>query len=210
MTFKKTFESYFKKTFEFSSKKTFESPFTITFVGRFSDESLLAVSSPEAKLAGFPKLRAGWYNGRGELISDTALRIARKLLRAAHGGNIDATDVFPRPDGGVTLAVYYSNRDLAFNIKPTGLLDVDSETEPNFPLLKGLSEAHAFFIIDGIRQWNWSFSYTSPNMMRTSTGFEALVSRDPGTVQAFPFSRGSALRKRQAPYVLMRGLSIPA
>src|SRR5439155_15260078 len=125
--------------------KTSESPFTIRFVERFFDETLPAVSSPETKLVGFSKLRAGWYNGRGEPISTTAFRIAKKLLGVARGGAIDATDLFPRPDGGITVAVYFSNRDLAFNIKPTGLIDVDSETDPDFPFLKGLFEAHALF-----------------------------------------------------------------
>ena len=190
--------------------KTSESPFTIRFVEQFLDESLPAVSSPETKLVGFLKLKTDWYNGRGEPISEVAFRIARKLLRAASGGVgvIEATDVFPRPDGGVTVAVYFSKRDLAFNIKPTGLVDVDSEIDPDFPLLKGLSEAHALFIIQGLRQWNSSYSYIFPNTMKVSNGFEALVSKDQGMARVFRFSGSNALKKQQVPYVLMPGLSI--
>jgi len=188
--------------------KTSESPFTIRFVDRFLDENLPAVSSPEAKLAEFLKLRAGWYNGRGEPISAVAFGIARKLLRAARGGIIEAADVFPRPDGGVTVAIYFSGRDLAFNIKPSGLVDVDSETDPDFPLLRELSAAHILFILQALRQWNLSFSYTFPNTMKVSSGFEALVSKSQGTGQVFPFSRGNALRKHRVPYVLMPGLSM--
>jgi hypothetical protein len=191
-------------------KKIFESPYTITPVERFFDETLPIVSSPESKLSGFARLRAGWYNGRGEPISNTALRIARKLLRVAHGGNIGSADVFPRPDGGITLAVYYWNRDLAFNIKPTGLLDIDSETQEDFPLLIGLSEAHAFFIIQSIRQWNLSFSYTFHNMTKPSIGFEAPVLKGLEMGPAFPSSARSAPRKSQEPYVLMPGLTIAA
>jgi hypothetical protein len=191
-----------------SFTKTAESPFMIRFVERFLDEDLPAISSPETKLVEFLRLRAGWYNGRGEPISEVAFRIARKLLRAASGGLIDATDVFPRPDGGVTVAVYSSRRDFAFNIKPSGLVDVDSETDSAFPLLKGLSEAHVLFIIQGLRQWNWSSSYTFPNTMKVSNGFEAVVSKDQGMARAFRFSGSNALKKQQVPYVLMPGLSI--
>ncbi len=122
--------------------KTSELPFTITFVDQFLDESLPAVASPEAKLAGFFKLRAGWYNGRGERISETAYRTARKLVRAARGGLIEAVDVFPRPDGGVTVAIYFSGRDLAFNVKPSGVIDVDSETDADFHSLGELSPTY--------------------------------------------------------------------
>ena len=139
-----------------------------------------------------------------------AFGIARKLLRAATGGIIEAADVFPRPDGGVTVAIYFSGRDLAFNIKPSGVVDVDSETDPDFPFLSELSAVHILFILQGLRQWNSSFSYTFPNTMRRSIGFEALVSKDLETAPAFPFSKGSALRKRQDQYVLMPGPTIAA
>jgi len=190
--------------------KTFESPFTTQFVERFSDENLPVASSPDAKLVGFLNLREGWYNGRGEPISKVAFRIARKLLAVATGDWIEATDVFPRPDGGITLALYFLNSDIAFNIKPSGVIDVDSETDENFPIVKELSEVHAFFIIQGLQQWNWSSSFTSRNTMGISNhhGFERLVSNDPGTGQVFRFLRSSVLKQQQVPYVLMPGLSI--
>jgi hypothetical protein len=189
--------------------KMSESPFEVRFVERFSDEIFSTVTSPESKLHDFLKLAPGWYNGRGERVSATAFRIARKLLGAAHGGIIDAADVFPRADGGVTVAVYYSNRDLAFNIKPTGLVDVDSETQPDFPFLEGLSEAHALFIIQGLRQWNWSSSSTFHSTMKISIPhvFEALVSKDQRP-REFRYSFKNVPKKHQAPYVLMPGLSI--
>src|SRR5438067_782655 len=123
--------------------KTSELPFSVFVTTRLLDEDLPL--SPQAKLFGFSKLKRGWSNGDGQPMSRTAFRIALRLLNAARGGIIEATDVFPRIDGGITLAVYYSGTDLAFNIKPSGTIDIDSETEPEFPLVEGLSTTHALF-----------------------------------------------------------------
>jgi hypothetical protein len=191
--------------------KTFESPFTVSYARRFLiDENFLL--SSETKLLGFLKLQPGWNNGRGQPISHTAFRAALRLLRDARGGIIEKTDVFPRADGGVTVAVYYSGRDLAFNVKPDGTVDIDSETEADFPILEGLSETHALFIVQGLRQWNWSSSFTFRNMMKplTRPGFEALVSRSPATERVFRSSFENVPREQRVPYVLMPGRSMAA
>jgi hypothetical protein len=193
--------------------KTSESPaFVAQFVHEFFDRELRAPLSPEAKLLGFQKLQAGWYSGRGNPIDEKAIRIAHRLLRCANGGIIDKADVFPHPAGGVTVAIYFSKRDLAFTIRPDGTVDVDSESDPNFPLLEGLSPSHALFIIQALaRQWNsYSFS-TFPNTTRTSIlpDFEAPASRDQVMELESQFSRGNVLRKQQVPYVLTPALSMP-
>lgn len=189
-----------------SFTKTSESPFTVLFTSRFFGGNLPL--SAEAKLAGFLKLQTGWYNGRGEPIQNSAFRAALKILRAARGGIIETTDVFPRADGGVTVAVYYSGRDLALNIKPNGSVDIDSETDPEFPHLEGLSLAHVLFIIQGLRQWNWSSSYTFHNTTNSWPGFEAHASKGQAMVPGFPSSTRNASTVKQAPYVIMPGLSM--
>jgi|ERR1043166_6268721 hypothetical protein len=188
--------------------KTAEYPFSTRFVARFQDANLPLRASPEAKLVDFLRLAPGWYNGRGKPITKAAFRVARRLLRQATGGVIEATDVFPRRNGGITVAIYFSDRDLAFNIRPGGLIDVDSETDPDFPSLKGLSESHARFIIKGLRQWNSSYSYTFPSTTNVLSGFGAHASKGREMEPVSRFLMGSVPSKPVVPYVLMLGRSI--
>ncbi|MGI8821218.1 MAG: hypothetical protein ACR2ID_10185 [Chthoniobacterales bacterium] len=184
-----------------------EFPFKVLFANQFVGQNMQ--STPDSKLIGFLNLAEGWYNGFGKRISNAAVGDALHIVRTANGGSITGTDVFPRPDGGVTVAVYFDRRDLAFNIKPDRTIDVDSETDANFPLLEKLSLRHALFIIQGLRQqWNLSSYSTYPSTTSNSVGFGVPVSRIPGMERVSQFSFKNAPRQQAAPYAVMPALSM--
>ena len=83
----------------------------------------------ERKLDELLTLEQGWYYGEGRAPSPQAVKLARKLHRAAVTLGLAMTDVFPTPNGDVLLAIYLHNGAIELTAHTSGAVDIICELE---------------------------------------------------------------------------------